>query len=240
MNIACIILAGGKGTRLTDVLSDRPKPFAMVAGKPFIEWVISYFKRHGVQNFIISLGHLAPIAQKYFDDRKNDGTTITTVVEQTPLGTGGAFLYAAQMAEADVYILTNGDSLLLANIERALALLALEDVDGVLIGRQMEDVSRYGTLRFDKDGKITGFAEKKPGSGVINGGVYLFKRRLLEKFPKSLPMSIEQEGIPTLIEQGAHVLVSMTEAPFLDIGLPETLAQAEIFIQNNFSGSEKE
>ncbi len=235
MKQICIILAGGRGTRLAGVLTDRPKPLAMVAGKPFIEWVISYFSQFDIRDFVVSLGHLAPVAQAYFDSRTADDVSIATITERRPMGTGGAFRYAAQAAGADVYLLTNGDSLLRADLRPAWSMLAREDVDGVIIGRRVENASRYGTLRFDSGGTLTGFSEKEPGDGVINGGIYLLKRRLLEYLPDAIPMSIEREGIPVLLQQGAHILVSVSDAPFLDIGLPETLAQAEDFIRNYFS-----
>ena len=236
MKQRCVILAGGRGTRLAGVLTDCPKPLAMAAGKPFIEWLIDYFSRFGVRDYVISLGHMASAAQAYFDARPADGVCITTVTERDPLGTGGAFLYAAKEAEAEVYLLTNGDSLLLADLQPALALLEKESVDGVMVGRYMEDASRYGTLRIGSNGLLRGFAEKQPGCGVINSGVYFFKRCLLEKFPSTTPMSIEREGIPALLKLGARILVTTSDAPF--IGLPETLQQADGFIQTYFLGGE--
>ncbi|MEG2421897.1 MAG: sugar phosphate nucleotidyltransferase [Oscillospiraceae bacterium] len=230
--INAILLAGGKGTRLASVVSDRPKPMVDVAGKPFLEWVLTYFRHYDVQRFTISLGHMAEVAERYFAARTADGLTIKTVVEHTPLGTGGGFLYAVSAGEpADVFLLSNGDSLLLADLAPALSLLERSDVDGVLLGRVMEDASRYGTLDFDETGLLHGFAEKQPGAGVINGGVYLFKRTLVEKLPKGVPMSMETEGIPALLVQGARLQVAVSDAPFIDIGLPETYHQAEEFVR---------
>lgn len=229
-----VILAGGKGTRLTKVLTDRPKPLAMTRGKPFIEWVISFFSQYGVKNFIISLGHLSSVAETYFSSRKRDNVSIATITEKNPLGTGGAFCYATQNTEADIYLLSNGDSLFLADLCLAYKALTRADVDGVIIGRKMEDTSRYGRLIFDDDGLLTDFLEKKPGSGVVNGGIYIIKRRLIECLPVTIPMSMEIDGIPSLLRQGARIMVYVSDAPFLDIGLPETLAQADGFIQEYF------
>lgn len=234
MKLSCVILAGGRGTRLAGVLTDRPKPMALTAGKPFIEWVIAYYSRFGMRNYVVSLGHMASVAQAYFNAREAGNAIVTTVVEREALGTGGAFLYAARAAEADAYLLTNGDSLLLADLYPALELLDDESVDGVIVGRYMDDASRYGTLRAGSDNVLQGFEEKRAGSGVINGGIYLFKHRLLEKFPAFTPMSIEQQGIPLLLKQGAKIMVTVSDAPFLDIGLPDTLRQAEGFIRTHF------
>lgn len=228
--INAVILAGGKGTRLSSVVSDRPKPMVDILGKPFLEWVITYFRRYGVHRFTISLGHMAEVAERYFAARPADELTIQTVVERSPLGTGGAFRFAARQANADIYLLANGDSLLLADPAPALALLEQGDVDGVILGRAMADASRYGTLDFDETERLRGFAEKKPGAGVINGGVYLFKRTLLRLLPRSVPMSMELEGIPALLAQGANLRVLVRAAPFIDIGIPETYYQAEDFV----------
>lgn len=234
MKQVCIILAGGRGTRLSGILTDRPKPMVITAGKPFIEWVIAYYSRFGIQDYVISLGHMASVAQAYFDAREKGNTHVTTVTEREALGTGGAFLYAASAADAEAYLLTNGDSLLLADLHPALKQLEEESVDGVIVGRYMEDASRYGTLRMEADGRLRGFEEKCEGSGVINGGIYFFKNRLLKNFPTFTPMSIEREGIPALLEQGAKIMVAVSDAPFLDIGLPETLKEAGNFIRTYF------
>lgn len=236
MKLSCVILAGGRGTRLAGVLTDRPKPMAITEGKPFIEWVIAYCSQFGVRDYVVSLGHMASVAQTYFDAREAGNTTVTTVVEREALGTGGAFLYAASTVESESYLLTNGDSLLLADLHPALKLLDEKSVDGVIVGRYMEDASRYGTLRMGSDNVLQGFEEKRAGSGIVNGGIYLFKHRLLKKFPAFTPMSIEQEGIPSLLRQGVKILVTVSDAPFLDIGLPETLQQAENFIRTYFPG----
>ncbi len=227
-----ILLAGGKGARLASVVSDRPKPMVDIAGKPFLEWVLTYFRRHGVTRFTVSLGHMADVAERYFAARLADGLTVQTVVEPSPLGTGGGFLFAvSQSTPAEQYILSNGDSLLLADLAPALELLERENVDGVILGRAMEDASRYGSMVFDKTGRLTSFSEKKAGTGVINGGVYLFNRRVLESLPQTVPMSMERDGIPELLAQGVRLYVSVSNAPFIDIGLPETYYQAKDFVK---------
>jgi D-glycero-alpha-D-manno-heptose 1-phosphate guanylyltransferase len=234
-SVCAVLLAGGKGTRLSDVLTDRPKPMALIAGKPFLEWVIAYLKKQGIGRYIISLGHLARVAQAYFDQREDDGVQIDTVVESFPLGTGGGFLFAANAFEkADVYLASNADSLLLADLTPAWALLERNDVDGVIIGRQMEDASRYGTLSFNESGRLIAFSEKKEGSGIINGGIYLFKSSVLSLLPTETPMSMEIDGFPVLLNSDTRIYVVSSDAPFIDIGTPETYNAAERFINTYF------
>ncbi|OLE45615.1 MAG: hypothetical protein AUI36_22515 [Cyanobacteria bacterium 13_1_40CM_2_61_4] len=99
----------------------------------------------------------------------------------------------------------------------------------------MADAARYGTLAFDESRRLLRFEEKRPGAGVINAGVYLLKPELLTRFPSARPLSFEKDVFPSLLAGGARLRVHATDAPFLDIGTPESLALAESFICENFS-----
>ena len=82
---------------------------------------------------------------------------------------------------------------------------------------------------------LISFAEKKPGAGVINAGVYLLRNSLINYFPLRKPLSFEHDVFPLLLEQGCKIKVHITQAPFLDIGTPESFAQAETFIRKNYA-----
>jgi D-glycero-alpha-D-manno-heptose 1-phosphate guanylyltransferase len=234
---ACaIILAGGAGTRIRHLYPDLPKPMVPAGGAPFIEWVLRYLRTQGLRQFVISLGHLAGVAESYFASRPARDDRITTVREPAPLGTGGAFVLAAQAAAAgaDPLLLANGDSLVLADLRPAWRLLADESVDGVVVGLEVDDASRYGGLETAGDGRLRRFSEKRPGAGLINAGVYLFRRRLLARFPSRSPLSMEQDVFPTLLSAGARLMVHRSQAPFLDIGTPASVRQADSFVRRHF------
>lgn len=230
-----VLLAGGFGTRIRELYPDLPKPMIPVAGRPFLEWVLRYWAGQGVRRFVVSLGHLAGVAEEYFAQRPDDGLEIHTVVETEPLGTGGAIRFAAEAVElSDPFFAANADSLIVADLAAARRMVAAEEMDGVVLGVPVADTSRYGSMAVDERGRLTGFREKRPGAGVINAGVYLFRRRMLERFPGKKPLSIETEVFPTLLESGALIGVCPVTAPFLDMGTPESLAQAEEFLRRNF------
>lgn len=234
---ACaIVLAGGAGTRIRHLYPDLPKPMVPVAGAPFIEWVLRYLQREGLTQFVVSLGHLAAVADSYFASRPATGCRLKTVREPAPLGTGGALAFAAKAASpgADSLLLANGDSLVLADLSPAWRLLADESVDGVVIGLHIEDATRYGGLEVDAQGRLLRFSEKRPGAGLINAGVYLFRRRLLAAFPSHGPLSLEQDVFPKLLSGGARLMVHRCQAPFLDIGTPESIRQADSFVRRHF------
>ena len=107
-----ILLAGGKGTRVQGLYPDVPKLLIPVAGRPFIEWMLLYWTARGVRRVIVALGHLAEVAERYFQSNAPEDLELLTVREGKPLGTGGAIrLAAGHPACSDPFIVANGDSL---------------------------------------------------------------------------------------------------------------------------------
>jgi NDP-sugar pyrophosphorylase family protein len=236
-DLSVILLAGGFGTRLRSLHPGVPKPMIPIAGKPFLEWVLRYWKGQGIGHAVISLGHLAAVGEQYVAERPDDGLRIDTAVETDPLGTGGAVRYAAEAAAAhlsDPFFVANGDSLVAARMEEAL-LWTRRGADGVVLGVSVPDAARYGTLIVGADNRLIRFGEKQPGAGIINAGVYLFRRHVLDMFPRQTPLSMELDVFPALLAGGADLRVAVCEAPFLDIGTPDSLNQAEPFLQANFA-----
>ena len=234
---ACaVILAGGLGTRIRHLYPAIPKPMVPAAGAPFIEWVVRYLVGEGVRQCVISLGHLAEIAEAYFASRPRGDCLIETAREPRPLGTAGALVFSSRsQAEGDPLLLVNGDSLTLADLSPVWSLLSDESVDAVLVGLDVPDASRYGRLDVASDGRLMRFSEKKPGAGLINAGIYAIRRRLLSRFPSQAPLSLERDVFPALLAKGAKLLVHRCQAPFLDIGTPDSVAQADAFIRQHFS-----
>jgi D-glycero-alpha-D-manno-heptose 1-phosphate guanylyltransferase len=100
----------------------------------------------------------------------------------------------------------------------------------------MTEASRYGTILQNERSELAGFNEKKPGAGVINAGVYLFRANIVESFPAQTPLSFETDVFPALIARKVRLKVCVTDAPFLDIGIPESLRLAEGFIGRHAAG----
>ena len=234
-NISAVILAGGFGTRIKHLLGELPKPMVPVNGRPFIEWVVRYLAAQNIRRVVLSTGYLTETIESHFQPQPVAGVTVSCVPETTPLGTAGGFLNAMQQSKinSSAWFLLNGDTLAFANLADAIGALQNESTAGVIFGRELPDTSRYGSLATDSTGKLTSFAEKRPGRGVISTGIYLFRDSLVKAFSSKVPLSLEQEVFPALTAAGVSLKVLRMNAPFLDIGTPETLREADVFIREN-------
>lgn len=235
-NIIAVILAGGFGTRVQHLLPGIPKPMAPVAGKPFLEWIVRYLDSQGISRIILATGYLSEAIEKYFKENPIPGLSISCCCEETPLGTGGGFVNAVVTSgkRPSAWLVLNGDSLFLANFSEIFKHLYNPQVDGVIAGIGVDDACRYGSLIYDEHRNLTGFAEKKLGSGIVNAGVYLLRSSTVENFSRGKSLSFEYDIFPKLLRTNHCLKVEIFNVPFLDIGTPETLSQAELFIIGQF------
>ena len=112
------ILAGGKGTRLHEITKDEiPKPMANLMGKPILERTIEILKKNGIVDLFISVGHLYEKITEYFGDGSKFGVNIEYVIEDKPLGSGGALYYLKDKLKDD-FVICSGDVLFNIDIEK--------------------------------------------------------------------------------------------------------------------------
>jgi D-glycero-alpha-D-manno-heptose 1-phosphate guanylyltransferase len=233
--VTAVVLAGGLGTRIKALYPDLPKPMIPIHGKPFLEWVIRYLRKQGFERAIISSGYKAEIIAHHFSHQPVAGIHVQCVNETTPQGTAGGFLEAAARAQVtpDAWLVLNGDSLVFADLNAAASPLAEKPVEAVVVGVAVPDTSRYGKIIFDGSGRLLRFEEKMPGQGPINAGIYFLKDSLARTFQTSRPLSFEKDVFPQLLARSANIKVNVAQAPFLDIGTPESVVLGEAFVQKN-------
>ena len=232
--IEAIILAGGKGTRLKSVLDDRPKPMAIIGGKPFIEWILLMLRRQSIQRAVICTGHLGEMIEPHLGNGQNIGMKIAYARDPFPLGTGGAVRNALGKTRSKHILVLNGDSYLRVNISSFLkAHLALNARASITLV-QVEDSSRYGSVKVNKDGQVLAFLEKSPRkqSGLINAGIYLLERNVVKEIPEGKTISLEREIFSDLIGKGLYGV--LYDGPFIDIGTPESFSKAEKILKSEF------
>lgn len=159
------------------------------------------------------------------------GISIRHLVEDEPLGTGGALCRAVRLASTQTVLAMNGDTLLDIPISSFLAAHRAWGAGLSLAVIDVPDTSRYG--RVDVDGKrVIGFGEKgQVGPGLINAGVYAVDQTLLERYCKSISFSFETDLLAAHINN-IRPLGYRVNGLFIDIGIPEELARANRILQD--------
>ena len=232
--VAGIILAGGLGTRIRNLYPDLPKALIPVAGRPWLDWVIIWLARQGVQRFVLSLGYRGEMVEAHYEQNPLPGLELRACRESERLGTAGGFALASQLAPwAEVFVVANGDSIVSADIRTPLMEFTASGAAIGLIALPMDDCGRYGRVEADQSARLKGFREKTPGPGLINAGVYFLRRAILDTMPKMRPLSLEMDLLPELIARGTEIRVYPCQAAFLDIGTPSSLGVANGFIQEH-------
>lgn len=231
--LTAVILAGGSGTRLGPITARLPKPMILVEGRPFLEWVIHFLRREGFRRVLVSAGFQAQVMAEFVQRLRIPDVSLECVVEPSPLGTAGGFRYVTGCVgdQPEAWLVVNGDSLVITSLVPLLASLSDDDVSGALLGVKTEDCSRYGALHCDSRGQLLRFGEKELGSpGLINAGVYLLRSHLVIALPPNVPLSFELDVFPGWLRDGVRLKTHSCQAPFLDIGTPESLAAAQSFV----------
>jgi NDP-sugar pyrophosphorylase family protein len=150
-----------------------------------------------------------------------------------PLGTAGAIALAAQtVPDGDPFLVANGDSCIAGGLTGVWEGLN-QDVDGLVVAAPVADTARFGRLESSRGGFLTSIRENESGPGLVNAGVYLLRRYLLERFPSSRPLSFEKEVLPALIASQIRLLVWPVNRPFIDIGVEESLEAAGRFVDSH-------
>jgi mannose-1-phosphate guanylyltransferase len=220
-----LILAGGVGTRLRPLTSTVPKPVLPLANRPHIAYVIDWLERHGVNDVVVSCGHLADGVRAALEGFTR--IPVRFAIEPDARGTAGAIKFCEGMLD-ERFLVLNGDVLcdldLSAEIEqhertRARATLALYPVD---------DPTAYGLVRRSEKGEVKEFLEKPDPAEIdtdeINAGAYVLEREVLELVPADQEVSIEREVFPQLVGKGLYG--KRLEGYWIDIGTPDRFLQA--------------
>ncbi|MGC8982574.1 MAG: nucleotidyltransferase family protein [Desulfurococcaceae archaeon] len=221
------ILAGGLGKRLRPYTEDHPKPMVMVNGKPLLEWQILWLKKHGIKEVVLLVGYKKEKIIEYFGSGARLGVKITYVVEDEPLGTGGAVKNAEHvLSKEEFFLLLNGD--VLTNLDPTLLVKKLYSSKSCLgVIATIPLPSPYGVLEIGEDGEtVKGFVEKPVLRDYwINAGVYALRREALKYFPAV--GDAERAAFPAMARDGVLCAVKYTGAFWKAIDTFKDLEEAE-------------
>lgn len=223
-NLSAMVLAGGLGTRLAPVISDRPKPLADVGGRPFLAELLRRLADAGLRHAVLCTGHLGDMVRAHFGPAFGP-LALDYSQETSPLGTAGALRLGAEQAHSGTVLALNGDSLMDLDFAAFHCFHLSHPGEGSLALARLEEATACGRVELDPQGRIAAFREKDPAPGPawVNGGIYLLPRAWLMELPLA-PASLEREVFPAWIPR---LWGFPTEGPLLDIGTPESYRRAQ-------------
>jgi mannose-1-phosphate guanylyltransferase len=204
-----VILAGGFGKRLRPYTEEIPKPLVSVAEKPILEWQIEWLKQYGFDEFVLLVGYRKEKIIEYIGSGSRLGVKVTYVVEDEPLGTGGAIKNAEHiLSKEERFLVLNGDILTNLNPMKLFEKLD-EDPELAAVIASIPLPSPYGVLEI-KDSKVTGFVEKPRLKDYwINAGIYAMKPDALKYFPEK--GDLERTAFPAMARDGVLGAVKYTD-----------------------------
>jgi len=223
-----LVLAGGEGTRLRPLTLTTPKPVMPLAGRPFLTFMLSWLARHGVDDAILSCGHLSDAVEEVLGD-SFEGMKLHHVVEEEKLDTAGPVRLAYDMGllQERLFVM-NGDCLADLDLSAELEFHRSVGAQCTLGLVAVDDTSHYGVVPTAEDGQVEAFLEKQAGpvpTNRINAGAYVLERSVVENFiPSGRPVSFEREVFPQLVGNGLYGWHA--DGYWIDIGTPERYLEA--------------
>ena len=224
-DVDVVILCGGKGTRLEEVVSDRPKPMAEISSQPFLDILIDYISSFGFKRLILSVGYMADYIKDYYRNKRGP-CEILFSQENEPLGTAGAVKQAENLVQSNPFLVLNGDSFCPVDLAQFLEFHSKNGALVSMVVTEAEEVRDFGTICLDNSQRIVRFEEKKGRKkSFIKAGIYLFEKEVFFLIPSNTRHSLEHDLFPALVKQKFYGYV--TQEKLIDIGTPERYEQAK-------------
>lgn len=219
-----VVLAGGRGTRLAPYTTSFPKPLVPIGDLPILDIVLRQLRWYGIEEAILSVGHLAALIEAYFLAREPiPGLKISYLRESKPLGTAGAL---AMLGNADENLLVvNGDVLTTLNFAEMMDFHAQqESVLTIAVHPKTVQID-LGVLDVDDSGSIVAYREKPSLEYLCSMGVYLYSRKALEAIEPGQRLDFP-DLVLRMLAQNHRVASYRPDCYWLDIGRPDDYEMA--------------
>jgi len=228
-----LILAGGKGTRLRPLTVYTPKPIVPVLNRPLLQYQIEILAGTGITDITLSLSYQPNKIEDLLGDGSDLGVKLRYLTEPSPMGTAGAYKFAAGSIRETTVIL-NGDILTDVDLAGVIETHRTNKAEATILLAPVDDPSRFGVVEIGKRGEILRFFEKPSAEvlaklkiNTINAGIYILEPTVLDLIPAGENSSFEYDVFPSLVKSGrsffSHVL---TNEYWRDIGTPSNYLAA--------------
>lgn len=230
-----MILAAGKGTRVRPITYTIPKPMIPILQKPVMEFLLELLRQHGFDEIMVNVSHLANEIESYFRDGQRFGVQIAYSFEGSiqdgeligkAIGSAGGMKRIQDFHPFfdDTFIVLCGDALIDLNLTEAVRFHKEKGAIATIVMKSVprEEVSSYGVVVTDEEGRIKSFQEKPSVEAAlstdINTGIYIFEPEILDYVPSGVEFDIGGELFPKLVEMGAPFYGVPMDFEWVDIG----------------------
>ena len=226
-----VVMAGGEGTRLRPLTSNRPKPLVPILGKPIAQHIVEHLARAGVTEIVMTLYYLAEEIQNYFGDGSDYGVKLHYFIEETPLGTAGAVKMAEDVLGDGTFLIVSGDALTDLDVEKTTAWHRKKESEATLVLSSVSDPREFGVVIAGEDGRIQRFLEKPSWSEVfsdtVNTGMYVLEPSVFALMERGKSYDWSQDIFPKLLDQQRALYGYVMDDYWCDVGSHDQYRQAQ-------------
>jgi len=220
-------MAGGKGTRISSIASDIPKPMIQICGKPILEYQIDCLKRNSLTDITLVTGYLGEQIKNYFGDGSRFACKISYYEETEPLGTAGALLKLENLS--DDFLLLNGDIIFDMDFSRMISFHKEKEACATLAVHPNNHPYDSALIICNNDSRITGWInkedERKYYKNSVNAGVHILTLDFLKNYrPQKDKIDLDRDMLKPNIANG-RIFAYSTPEYIKDMGTPERYEQ---------------
>jgi NDP-mannose synthase len=224
--VKAVVLAGGKGTRLMPYTRVIPKPLMPIGDMTILEVLLRQMKRAGVDEVIITVGHMATLLRAFFQNGEQLGLRITYSHEDSPLGTAGP-LSLIHPSPTETFLVLNGDILTTLDLNDLIEIHKNSNAIATIASHERIERIDYGVLEVDNKGIINEYIEKPVKKFLVSMGIYVFEPKVLSYIPNNQYYDFP-DLVRALIKHGEKTVSYLFEGYWQDLGRPDDYEQAII------------
>ncbi len=222
-------MAGGEGSRLRPLTSQRPKPLVPVAGRPIMEHILLLLRRHHMRDVVTTIQYLGAHIRNYFGDGSETGVNLTYSVEDTPLGTAGS-VKLAQDQLRDTFVVISGDALTDIDLSSAVRFHRQNRAMATIVLKPVPNPLEYGVVVSDEGGRVQRFLEKPSWgevfSDLANTGIYVLEPAIFDYFKTGEVVDWSGDVFPKLLKEGEPVFGWVADGYWEDVGSHQAYLKA--------------
>jgi NDP-sugar pyrophosphorylase family protein len=221
--LKAVILAGGKGTRLTPYTKVLPKPLMPIGDMPILEILLRQLKRANFDEVVLTVGHMAHLLESFFQDGERLGLRIKYSFEEQPLGTAGPLSLVQGLD--DTFVVANGDILTTLDSRNLLESHRRSKAIATIATHTRQVRVDLGVIQFDGDQCVVGYQEKPTFNLQVSMGIYVFEPEVLRYIPHNQYLDFP-DLVLKLVAAGERVMGYPFSGYWQDLGRPDDYEQA--------------